>query len=413
MGEPHTISDLRRWTIVGLQFAASFLNYLHRVTLPMALPVIAAELALGPERKGVLLSAFFWSYTAMQIPIGWCCDRLSLRWLYPAMLALWSLACGLTGFARGFAAILLLRVAMGVGESVYLPAGTKVVSLLFPAKDAGLPIGIFNSGTRWGVTLGTPLAAWLIARHGWHNMFFIVSSLGLLWLLPWWLVYAPSAVTVRRPTGSEASAAVRRPRVLTFDRNLLGICLGFFCWDYYWYLLFNWLPDYLVEVRHFTILKAGIYAAFPFLVFALAMPLGGGLADWLIRRGWDETRTRKMIVTVTFLAGLLLIPAVRVEDGRTAVWLLAAASLVGAASPNILAMVQCCAAQGQVGAWTGAENFTGNIGGILAPLVTGFLIARTGSYRPGFILAAVILMAGLASYWFVVGELKPLRRDDL
>ncbi len=407
MDAPRTISDLRRWTIVGLQFGASLLNYLHRVTLPMALPVIAAELALGPERKGVLLSAFFWSYTAMQIPIGWCCDRFSLRWLYPAMLALWSLACGLTGFAHGFAALVLLRVLMGIGESVYLPGGTKVVSLLFPAKDAGLPIGIFNSGTRWGVTLGAPLVAWLITRFGWHNMFFIAGSFGFLWLVPWGLVY-PSDLKTRSQPGPEEPE--KRGGVLTFDRNLLGICLGFFCWDYYWYLLFNWLPDYLVEARHFTILKAGVYAAFPFLVFALGMPLGGGLADWLIRRGCDETRTRKVIVTVAFLAGLLLIPAVRVESGKTAIWLLAAASLVGAASPNILAMVQCCAPKGEVGAWTGAENFTGNIGGILAPLVTGFLIARTGSYSPGFVLAAAILVAGLASYWFVVGELKPCSR---
>jgi len=86
---------------------------------------------------------------------------------------------------------------------------------------------------------------------------------------------------------------------------------------------------------------------------------------------------------------------------------LIAASLVGLATGNLLAILQSCARSEVVGIWTGAENFAGNLAGIVAPLAVGFLISSRGSYVPGFQLASVILLAGLLAYWFVVGDLKP------
>jgi nitrate/nitrite transporter NarK len=191
------------------------------------------------------------------------------------------------------------------------------------------------------------------------------------------------------------------------NRNLVGICAGFFCFDYYWYLLVTWLPDYLVTVRHLTILRMGIYSALPFAVFGISEPVGGWIADRFIKLGWNETRTRKGIVTVAFLTGLLLIPAARVQTATAAIILVMGGSLVGLATGNLIVILQCCAPSDRVGEWTGWENFAGNVAGVAAPLATGFLISRTGSYAPGFALAAGVLLAGLLSYWFIVGELKP------
>jgi nitrate/nitrite transporter NarK len=135
--------------------------------------------------------------------------------------------------------------------------------------------------------------------------------------------------------------------------------------------------------------------------------MGGWIADRLISRGWDETRSRKGLITVAFITGLFLIPAARVQDAHAAIILIMGASLVGLASGNLFAILQSCAPPEDVGVWTGFENFTGNVGGVIAPAATGFLIARTGSYLPGFALAALVVLAGLLAYWFVVGELKP------
>jgi nitrate/nitrite transporter NarK len=191
------------------------------------------------------------------------------------------------------------------------------------------------------------------------------------------------------------------------SRNLIGICLGFFCFDYYWYLLLTWLPDYLVTVRHLTILKAGLYSSLPYLVWGISQPVGGWIADRLIRRGWDETRSRKGVITAAFMAGLLLIPAARVQNAHAAIILVMGASLVGLATGNLFGVVQSCAPPEEVGVWTGFENFAGNIGGVIAPAATGLLIARTGSYSPGFAIAALILVTGLLAYWFIVGKLEP------
>jgi ACS family D-galactonate transporter-like MFS transporter len=153
-------------------------------------------------------------------------------------------------------------------------------------------------------------------------------------------------------------------------------------------------------------LKAGFYASMPFFVFGISEPIGAWIGDQLVRRGWDETRTRKGLVTVGFATGLLLIPAARVESASAAVALIVGASLVGLAAGNLLVILQACAPPAEIGLWAGVENFAGNIGGAIAPLVTGVLISRTGSYLPGFALAAVLLVAGLFSYWFIVGKLE-------
>jgi nitrate/nitrite transporter NarK len=140
------------------------------------------------------------------------------------------------------------------------------------------------------------------------------------------------------------------------------------------------------------------------------MPLGGWVADLLIESGWDETRARKGVLTVAFLCGLMLIPAVRVANPQTALTFFCAASMVGLATGNMMAIVQGCAPQSRLGLWTGWENFAGNLGGVLSPIATGFLIARTGSYFPGFAIAVLVLLVGLLCYWIVVGELKPTER---
>ncbi len=409
------VTNVRRWAIIGLLFTASLINYLDRATISMALPLIGRDLHLGPETKGVLLSAFFWSYATMQIPIGWAADRFNLRWLYAGAFALWSVAQGLTGLAAGLGMLITFRIVLGVGESIYFPGSSKIVGLLFPPKERGAPSGLFDFGSRTGLVLEGLLIPWLLVRYGWRTTFAVVGFSALLWLIPWLLVSPAKLLDPNRsakdspqkPTGTGEAPGSEPKRRLAINRNLLGICLGFFCFDYYWYLLVTWLPDYLVTVRHLTIMRAGIYSALPFLVFGISEPIGGWIGDRLIKRGWDETRTRKGLVTLAFATGLFLLPAMRVADPRTAVALVIGGSLVGLSTANLIVILQCCAPPEKIGIWTGAENFGGNVAGILAPLATGFLISRTGSYTPGFALGPAVLLAGLLSYWLIVGELKP------
>ncbi len=404
-------SNSRRWLLVGLLFVASFINYLDRATISVALPLISLDLHLGPEIKGLILSAFFWSYALMQIPIGWCADRWNLRWLYAGLFAVWSLACGLTGFAGSLLILILLRILLGIGESIYFPGGNKVVSLLFPSADRGFPSGLFDSGTRLGLAVGAPLIAILITHFGWRNMFGLIGFTSVLWVVPW-LMAAPRNLR-GVPSATPSPAGGYTARGLGFNRNLLGICLGFFCYDYYWYLYVTWIPDYLVTVRHLTLVRAGFYSALPYLVFGVLQPLGGWISDALIRHGWNETRTRKTILGAAFLFGIALVPAASATTPMAALGFLVAGAFVGLANGNMFAITLSCAPPNEVGIWTGTANFAGNIGGILAPIVTGVLIARTGSYFAAFALAAAILVAGIFAYGFVVGELNSARHETL
>jgi ACS family D-galactonate transporter-like MFS transporter len=463
------ISNRQRWSIVALLFSASMLNYIDRATISFALPLISQDLHLDPTGKGVLLSAFFWSYAFMQIPIGWAADRVNLKWLYAGMFTLWSLACGLAGTAGSLGVLIVLRVLLGFGESIYLPGGMTVVSRLFAPKERGLPSGMFDFGTRSGLVLDGILLPWLIITYGWRNMFYIVGFTALVWMLPWLLTFpsrlpasqggAPKPDPRKAPLESAAVlafpiilliapilvplqirfpnalggpnrpgpiGAIHRFLILLRNRNLYGIVLGFFCFDYYWYMMLNWLPDYLKTARGLAIREYGIFAAITFFIFGITEPLGGWLADRLIQRGWDETRTRKGIVTVGFLTGLMVIPATMMANGGTVtllqsipwvydkpvqipvhVILIFGGAFVGLSTGNLLAILQCCAPPDQVGIWTGVKNYSGNLGGIVGPLVMGFLISRTGSYAPGFAVAAILLVLGLIPYWFIVGELKP------
>ena len=402
------VPDRRRWFIVALLFAAAFINYVDRGTISVALPLIAHDLHFGPELKGVLLSAFFWSYALMQVPIGWAVDRFNLRHLYAAMFLLWSVSQGLTGLAIGLGMLIGFRVLLGIGESIYMPGGAKIVSTLFARKDRGFPTGLFNCGTCAGLAVGAPLTAVLISRYGWRHMFLIVGAAALLWLVPW-LAAFPSRLPHQdpaRPAQVAAPPSGTEKRLVTFDRNLLGICLANFSEGYFWYVLVTWLPDYLMTVRHLPLVRAGLYTALPYLIFMVSMPLGGWISDRLIRLGWDETVVRKTIVTLAYLSGLLLIPATHVQSSIGAIWLIAGSSLVGFGVANLFVFSQCCAPEHEVGTWIGSQNFIGNMGGVAAPLATGFLIARTGSYSAGFALGALILVAGIFPVWFVLGELK-------
>jgi ACS family D-galactonate transporter-like MFS transporter len=386
----------RRWIIAALLFIAGLINYFDRTIVSVALPVIAADLHLGPARMGVLLSAFFWSYALMQIPIGWLSDRYNLRWLYAGCFALWSATCGLTGFAGSLAVMFVLRIALGIGESIYLPGGMKLVSVLFPPKDRGLASGLVNCGTRAGLAFGAPLIAAIVVAFGWKNAFFLLGFTSLLWLGPWLLAFPRHASTVTHGSGKGEW------KLSKIDRNLLGLSLAHLGYGYYFYLMVTWLPTYLVQVRHLSLKEAGAYAVVPYLTFTVGEPIGGWLADRLVAIGWDEVFSRKLIISVSYLTSIMLIPAGLVGPNVSAVALLGGASLVGLSTGNIFALVQRITRDGEVGFSIGVLNLAGNISGVIAPLVTGLIIAQTGSYFPAFVVAVVALLSAIPVYWLMV-----------
>lgn len=388
-----------RWTLVALISTASFINYLDRGSLAVALPTISKELHLDPIQQGAALSAFFWTYTAMQIPMGRIVDRYNIKIVYAVSFALWSLAAAATGLSTGLWSLIVARVLLGIGESVYLPGGLKVISLHFRSEETAWPAGLFDLGTKVGLAIGTAVDVWLLIRFGWRSLFFRTGLAGLLWLIPW-LLYYPSG----RGTAAGARSAIDW-RALLRSRALLGICLGFFCWDYFWYFLISWLPTYLNTVRHMSMPKIALFGGLPFLIFAAAEAVGGWTAGTLIRRGASLSLVTKAFITAGFVVGLLIIPAALATTATASVAFLLAASIAGIGCGSLIATPKICAREGEVALWVGIMNCAGNVGGVIAPLVTGVLVQRTGSYVPAFFVVSIVLVLGIVAYTVVVPSL--------
>jgi MFS family permease len=388
-----------RWTLVVLIATASFINYLDRGSLAVALPVISKDLGLNPIAQGAALSAFFWTYTAMQIPMGRIVDRYDIKVVYGVLFAIWSLSAAATGLATGLWTLIAARVLLGFGESVYLPGGLKVVSLHFSSEETAWPAGFFDLGTKLGLALGTAIDVWLLVRFGWRSLFFRTGLLGMLWLIPWLMLY---------PRGRSSKRA-RRPvdwRALAGNRALLGICLGFFCWDYFWYFLINWLPTYLNTVRHMSMPKIALFGALPYLIFAASEAAGGLSATALIQSGFGLSRVTKGFVALSFSIGLLIIPAAIVESTSASIALVFGSALAGIGLGSLLTFPKVCAPDDEVALWTGIMNAAGNMGGVVAPLVTGIVVQRTGSFVPAFLTVSFVLIVGILAYTLIVPPLE-------
>ena len=393
-----------RWTLVGLIATASFINYLDRGSLAVALPTISRELGLDPIAQGAALSAFFWTYTAMQIPMGRIVDRFDIKTVYAASFAIWSLAAAATGLATGLWTLIAARILLGMGEAIYLPGGLKVISLHFRSEETAWPAGLFDLGTKVGLAVGTAIDVWLLVRYGWRSLFFRTGLVGLLWLIPWMMFYP-----------SERAAAPVQRRIdwsaLFRSRALLGICLGFFCWDYFWYFLISWLPTYLVTVRHMSMPSVALFGALPFLIFAGAEAIGGWSAGSMIRRGGSLSRVTKGFVSAGFVVGLLIIPAAIVESTWWSIALLLASSAAGIGCGSLISFPKICAREEEVALWTGIMNAAGNVGGVLAPLITGVVVQRTGSYVPAFLTVSIVLVLGIFAYTVVVPSVDAPSED--
>jgi nitrate/nitrite transporter NarK len=251
----------------------------------------------------------------------------------------------------------------------------------------------------------------MLQTWGWRITFMVVGFAAFVWLVPWFLATPKQMRDTTSDPQAAALPAWEQIASLFRNRDFIGVLIGFFCFDYFWYLLLTWLPSYLVNVRHLTIIKAGIYAALPMVVFGLAQPLGGGLADHLISKGFNAGRTRKTIISIAFLCGLLIIPAANVTSPNTALLLLMGCCLVGFSAANQLVLLQNCTPPKEVGVAVGVYNFVGNIAGVLAPIITGYIIKiNDGSYTPAFVLAAVMMAASQFAYWFIVG---PIPRREM
>jgi ACS family D-galactonate transporter-like MFS transporter len=393
------------WVVVGLLFISAIINFIDRGSLSVAAPSLSGDLGLSPSQTGIILSAFFWSYSIFQLVFGWLIDRYPVRKVFAAGFFIWSFATLGTGFAGGMFGLILWRLLLGIGESVAVPTYSKVIASEFAPSKRGLPNSLLEAGTKLGPGLGTLIGGWLIASYGWRMLFIGLGLGSLAWLIPW-LIWGPTtagAVKSERPIETAGIADILR------RRDAWGTFIGNACYSYEYYFLLTWLPSYLVKERHVSIAMMGVLGSLPFWGAAVAAVLSGWLSDAWIKRGATPTLVRKTFVATGLLLSTVMVPSVIVSDLKTSMGLLIVAYIAfGIFASNHWAISQTLAGPSAAGKWAGIQNTLGSLAAVAAPMVTGFIVEKTGSFYWAFVTPAVLAVAGTYSYLFIVRRVEAL-----
>jgi MFS family permease len=387
---------------------AAIINFVDRGNLATAAPLIRDELGLSNTQLGLLLSAFFWSYSPGQLPAGWLAERLNARRVLAGGLAIWSVATAFTGLASAFLVLLALRVMLGAGESVMYPASFKILACEAREEQRGRANGFLASGLSLGLAFGTLCGGLLMGWLGWRVVFILFGCASLLWLWPW--LTTPAAAVPRCPRETSSLTADVPPTVFILRRReLWGSCVGHFCEAYAFYLVLSWLPLYLVKARGFSVAEMAPIGAGVYVLSGAASVLTGWVSDRWLAAGASENRIRKSAFIAGFTGVALGMSAcARAGPLGSLLGLAVCGISLGINTTALYATAQTLAGPEAAGRWMGVQNFFGNLAGIAAPVLTGAVVDRTGAFSLGFLIAAVLALVGIIAYGLIVRQIEPI-----
>ena len=404
----------KKWTVVTLLWCTMLASHVIRVALGVVAPTLMKTYGISPKVMGYVLSGWNWAYTACLLIAGPVVDRFG-PWL---MLGLgtggWGVATMLLPIASTATALFLMRALFGVAHSMLVPSNAKSISRWFHAKQRATAVGISFSGNQVGLAIGTTIAAYILSGFGWEAVFYFVGGVSVLLALLWFVVYPDKRVgrqAAPADTQSRASAEQVSWGSLLRYRATWGIALGQMGYLYAYFFFMTWLPGYLVIERKMTLLRTGIYGSLPFWAGMLGTLCGGWLGDYLINHGVSRTASRKGIIGAGLTtATILVVTAAYTADTMIAITLLTLCmGSLRLATASVNSSPIDLAPPSAVASLTSIQNFGGNIGGLLAPIVTGYIVEGTGSFVGALIMAGVMAMVGAISYVFLLGKFETLQ----
>ncbi len=397
-----------QWIFVILLTLSFSINYIDRGSVSVAGKLLENEFHIDPEKKGMLYSAFFWTYMLCQPLAGWLVDKFNVNRIYAIGFFLWSGATLLTGAASGFLMLMGLRLFLGMGESIAYPAVSKILTANFKEHQRGLANALIDAGSKTGPAIGVLLGGLLMGHYGWRIFFYVLGGASLVWLIPWFY-FAPKEVAVT----SKISGRVPSVWEICKRREAWGTFVGLLCGNYVWYFMVTWLPDYFRNERHYTQNEMALFGSIPFWGIAASSLTGGFISDRWIASGASPNLVRKTFTGLGLGAATLILPAAMLENPNWSLALLTVACLAfGLYTSNVWALTQSMAGQHAAGRWTGLQNCFGNIAGILAPWLTGWMVKESGSFYSAFVTTTCFLVVGTLSFTLVVPKVEPIDWDQ-
>ncbi|HKU36417.1 MAG TPA: MFS transporter [Paenarthrobacter sp.] len=413
-----------RVLIAVMLFVTVVINYMDRANLSIAIPSISQEFSLSPAEQGLLLSAFGWTYAALQLPGGWLVDRVRPQVLYASCLILWSLATVFMGMVGGFVALIVLRLLVGGFEAPAYPINNKVATSWFPERERATAIAFYTSGQFIGLALLTPVLSWLQTVLSWHWVFIVTGAVGIVWGVTWYLSYrSPKQMKLANQAEIELisnggglvdlenTAAEKRKfswtdaRIVLSKRKLWGIYLGQFCLTSTLWFFLTWFPTYLVSYRGMDYIKSGFLASLPFVAALIGVLASGVVSDWMVKRGKSLGLARKSPIITGLLLTTAMIGANFTDNTALVIAFMSIAFFGNGLASITWSLVSALAPQRLIGLTGGMFNFIGNLSSIATPIAIGLLVSKT-NFAPAFIYMTVITVLGVVSYVLLVGKVE-------
>jgi MFS transporter, ACS family, D-galactonate transporter len=410
----------RRWRIAILLGVGVLINYFDRVNVSVAHEALTREFGISNQTYGFILSAYSWTYAALQLPMGVLLDRFGVPLIGRLSALIWALASFAGALASGTGTFVVSRLLLGVGEAPTFPQNAKATGAWFPRHERSLATAAFDGASKFSSAIGVPFIGILLIHVGWRLSFAATGLISFLYFLAFYFVYKDPQDD--RKLSPEEWEYISQGRVqhtksggqsaplgyLMRNRKVLGLTLGFFTYNYCFYLFLTWLPSYFSGALHIDLLHSVLFTSVPWL-FATFTDLfvGGWLVDALIRRGYNESRVRKSILVGGTALGLAVVGVNFTTDPTVAVfWFSIALGGLAAAAPVGWSIPSLVAPRNSIGKVGGILNFGNQLAAIIAPIATGYFAGASNSFSHAFSAAAILLVFGIGAYIFLLGKIE-------
>lgn len=417
----------RRWLIAVVLGFGVLVNYFDRVNLSVAKEALEKEFGISNVAFGYLLSAYNWTYAALQLPSGVLLDLFGVRLIGCISPLIWVAACFGGAFAPGLRSFFASRLLLGVGEAPTFPANSKATGYWFPRQERSLATAIFDSSAKLSAAIGTLTIGLVVIHFGWRFAFTVTGVASFIFFLAFFFIYRDPDKEPRISAGEReylvrngavthkaASEAGASLGYLLSRRKVLGLSMGFAAYNYCFYLLLTWLPSYFTGELHLTLQQSVIYTSIPWF-FATGSDLlfGGWLVDALVkRRARAESLVRQTVLVGGMVVGLALLGPIFTRVPLTAVfWITLAICGLAASAPVAWSIPSLIAPQDSVGKVGAIMNFCNQVAAIAAPVVTGYLVGSKNDFSRAFVVAAGALVVGIAGYVFLLEKIERIPEE--
>lgn len=400
-----------RYQVFAMNFLACLINYGDRIALSVAAPFILAEFHFAPAVWGVILSAFFWTYSPFALIGGIMADRVGVRRAYTICMLVWSLTIPLTASAWNAGSFIVARLLFGAGEGPQAPISTKLTASWFPRRLTSTMLNFAQSGTTVGPIIATPFVVWACTALGWRWAFVLLGSFGLVWAIVWWKVARDgpqdhprsdaaeveyvTADHVDAPGTEEGRPDSGRFWRLLRSRYVISLAVAFFAYSWVLFMFLTWYPQYLVDARGVDKTDLAALATVPWITATLGLVGGGLLADRLVKRFGSLVSARKWIIVGCLLAtAACFAPSPFVASPTLGLVLVSVATFFLLASYQYQALVVAVAPGKHTGRLAGVIQMCSTLAGILAPIATGAIVQATDSYAAAFVVGGALAVVG-------------------